>query len=65
MPPFSSKIGRAKADDKFSINLAFAPYSAHEIFKERANIKILKKQVTLKNRVRQDILYSFSVLLLV
>ena len=44
MPPFSSKIGRAKTDDKFSINLAFTPYSAREILKAHANIKILENR---------------------
>ena len=44
MPPFSSKIGRAKTDNKFSINLAFAHYSASEILNARANFKILENR---------------------
>ena len=42
MPPFSSKIGRANTDNTFSINLAFAPYSACEILNAHTNIKILE-----------------------
>ena len=44
MPPFSSKIGKAKNDNKFFINLAFAPYSAREILNARANFKILENR---------------------
>ena len=44
MPPFSSKIGKAKTDNKFSINLVFAPYSAREILNAHANFKILENR---------------------
>ena len=44
MPPFSSKIGKAKTDNKSSMNLAFAPYSACEILNARANFKILENR---------------------
>ena len=44
MPPFSSKIGRAKTDDKFSLNLASAPHSAREILNACPNFKILENR---------------------
>ena len=44
MPPFSSKIGRAKTDDIFSMNLTFAPHSVREILNGRANFKILENR---------------------